>query len=106
LCYQCVITAVIVKVRAERRLGEILAATERNKGGDPVTATTPVAVKPPTLAELGLSDNDSSRFQQIAALPEGAWPADAARRGAGHLRGIITRAVRLRLGSWRIRLGL
>ena len=61
-----------IKVRAERRCGELLAATERNRGGDPKALATPYEAgrgSPPTLAEMGLTQNESSRYQQLAAMP-------------------------------------
>jgi hypothetical protein len=64
-----------IKVRAERRCGELLAATERNKGvaarGERDTAgrTMRPADAPPTLADMGLSKSESSGYQQLAAMP-------------------------------------
>ena len=62
-----------IKVRAERRCGELLARTEKNTGSRGVgsnqhqvrshDATTP------TLADMGLSKSESSRYQQLAAMP-------------------------------------
>ena len=61
--------------RAERRLGEFLAQTERAKGtagaGRPKLGG-PVVVPPksePTLADLGISKNESSKAQKLAARP-------------------------------------
>jgi hypothetical protein len=63
--------ATALKLRAERRAGEMLAESEMNKGGRPKeTANTAIAVSIPTLSELGLSDKQSSDFQAIAAIPE------------------------------------
>src|SRR5262245_55352213 len=62
-------------LRAERRLGELLAETERNRGGKPIE--TPrhvianVVVDPrPTLSQMGVSRDLSSRAQKIAAITE------------------------------------
>lgn len=59
-----------IKVRAERRCGELLRTTEKNAGGRPSenrsNDTTGYA---PTLAEMGLSKDESSRYQQLAAMP-------------------------------------
>jgi hypothetical protein len=60
-----------IKVRAERRCGEILATTDRNKGA---TVRGHMAVERhdthvPTLAAMGLTRDESSRYQQLAAMP-------------------------------------
>lgn len=60
-----------IKLRAERRAGELLAEMDKHEGGRPVkTADTVSAVTPPTLEQLGISDKQSSRWQGIAAIPE------------------------------------
>lgn len=60
-----------IKVRAERRCGELLTATDRNKGA---TVKGGMAVErhdthAPTLADMGLTRDESSRYQQLAAMP-------------------------------------
>jgi len=58
---------------AERKMGEMLKATERAKGGQPYqksTGNTSEPVRQPTLADLGLTKKESSRAQFIADLPE------------------------------------
>jgi hypothetical protein len=59
---------------AERRLGELLAQTERNKGAKGVGPSIAVTPKdhnaPPTLADLGISKNESSKAQKLAAQLE------------------------------------
>lgn len=65
-----------IKVRADRKLGETLATTAKNRGGQPEqrgsTPTPRVGVEQPapTLAELGISHNESSNAQAIASLPD------------------------------------
>lgn len=66
-----------IKVRAERKAGEMLtlsAATgERaNKEGNinQYTRVSNDATPTPTLAEIGVTRDQSSRWQQLAALPE------------------------------------
>jgi hypothetical protein len=58
-----------IKVRAERRCGELLRVTaesgERNTGGKPSHDA-----RVTTLHDLGLSETQSSRYQQMAAMPE------------------------------------
>ena len=58
-----------IKLRAERRAGELLTETERNKGaaGNAVTRGDRV---PKTLEEIGISKNQSSKFQALAEIPE------------------------------------
>ncbi|MCD6297941.1 MAG: hypothetical protein J7M30_12400 [Deltaproteobacteria bacterium] len=63
-------------LRAERKMGEMLKATERAKGGhietlkQYPTSNIDKPVGAPTLAELGLKKRESSRAQLIADLPE------------------------------------
>ena len=62
-----------VKLQAERKLGEILAAMPKNKGmaGSVVTGSTrePVKDTTPTLADLGIDKKVSARARKLAALP-------------------------------------
>ena len=61
-----------IKVRAERRAGEMMRDTEKNKGlkGSIVSGTSVVPVRDntPTLADMGISKNESSRWQKLAAV--------------------------------------
>ena len=61
-------------MRAEIKMGEMLAQTERATGSmgiGPVIAVTPRNHNtPPTLAELGLTKRESSEAQMLASLPE------------------------------------
>lgn len=62
-----------VRLRAERRAGELLREMEKNEGGRPrETGSTmrPVPEKPPTLSDIGVTKHQSSRYQQVAAVPE------------------------------------
>ena len=68
-----------IKLRAERRAGELLAQDERAKGSRGQLAGrdasgAPMVVEPekaaPTLADLGISWNQSSAWQIVAAIPE------------------------------------
>lgn len=59
-----------IKVRAERRCGELLSQSELRNGGHAMKARSNDATEvPPTLAEMGLSKSESSRYQQLAAMP-------------------------------------
>jgi hypothetical protein len=65
-----------IKVRAERRCGELLARTEKNTGarmnGRALGGASVVErhdSRSPTLADMGLTRDESSRYQQLAAMP-------------------------------------
>lgn len=61
-----------IKIRAERKAGEMLTRMPMQDGGDAMKARSHgvTEVLPPTLAELGIEKMQSSRWQQIAKLPE------------------------------------
>lgn len=60
-----------LKLRAERRAGEMLATMEKNKGGrPPETEDIVSAVSAPRLADIGIEQKQSQRWQKIASLPE------------------------------------
>jgi len=67
-----------IRLRAERRAGELLAKIPKAKGGQPYqnpTPSRPQAVgaevaKPMTLAEMGVTDTQSVKWQRLAALSE------------------------------------
>ncbi|HWG43580.1 MAG TPA: hypothetical protein VN688_12405 [Gemmataceae bacterium] len=65
-----------LKLRAERRLGELLAEMRRNGelGGSNSNAMT--------LQRQGLSKIDSSRWQRIATIPEDAFEQHVAEQTA------------------------
>lgn len=54
-----------IKVRAERRCGELLSTTVQH-GGDRRSESRSNAS---TLNEMGLTKDESSRYQQLAAMP-------------------------------------
>ena len=66
-----------IKVRAERRAGEMMRDTEKNKGaagnprgrGAPNVQSQDVTAHP-TLADMGISKNESSRWQKLAAVSD------------------------------------
>jgi len=62
--------------RAERKLGEILKASDRNKGGQPMqkksTCSKSEQVGPPSLPELGIDRKVAARAQALADAPEPA----------------------------------
>jgi predicted RNase H-like nuclease (RuvC/YqgF family) len=76
------IDAAEIRIRAERRLGELLSLQKNadgfNKGGRPaeITGTLPGPVISPTLAEAGISKNLSSRAQKLAAVPNDEFESE------------------------------
>lgn len=67
-----------IQLRAERKLGEILAATPKATGGDRAgrapklggSRKEPPIAPPPTLEEIGIDKKLSSRAQRLAKVPE------------------------------------
>lgn len=61
-------------LEAERKMGEMLAQTERNIGakgtGKAIVRSPAVTALPPTLAELGITKNESARAQLLVKVPE------------------------------------
>jgi hypothetical protein len=60
-----------IKVRAERRAGEMLHASSKN--GERATRGLNVArydIDKPTLEKLGITRDQSSRWQQVASIPD------------------------------------
>ncbi len=63
-----------IKIRAERRAGEILHNMEKHRPGPvPLRDRSYEATEPPRLKELGISKSQSSRWQMIAAIPDAAF---------------------------------
>jgi hypothetical protein len=69
---QLVADASAIKLRAERRLGELLQAMPLHKGGRPTQnhSHDESGFEAPKLADLGLDHNESYRCQRIADVPE------------------------------------
>jgi hypothetical protein len=62
-----------IKIRAERRAGEILLDMDKNQGGRTLqkcNVSFEGTAKIPKLSDLGISRNQSSRWQLIACIPE------------------------------------
>ena len=73
---QMEIDAAEIRIRAERRLGELMAAQKARVGlGQPGrpskngVSNTPISDKPPTLAEAGIDKNLAKRSRSYAAVP-------------------------------------
>ena len=60
-------------LEAERKMGQMLAETERQKPGE--YKRLPDVTVCPTLADLGLTKRDSSEAQRLAALPDEVFEA-------------------------------
>ncbi len=65
-----------IKLRAERKAGEMLAAMEKDKGGRPIeTSNSALPVSVPSLDDLGIDKMQSSRWQREAKVPEEEFEA-------------------------------
>jgi N6-adenosine-specific RNA methylase IME4 len=78
-----------IRVRAERRMGEELAKAELATGGGPVRSDigkapvgqddssrpTPATSSKPKLSDIGISRDQSSRYQHLADIPEDTFEA-------------------------------
>lgn len=65
-----------IKLRAERKAGELLATMEKQKGGRPEKTGDSVSpVSETKLADIGVTKKQSSRWQREAALPEADFVA-------------------------------
>lgn len=64
--------AAIARVRAERKCGELLSETEKAKGGEQYhQSPSTTSVQPAkTLAEMGVTKDQSSKWQQLARVPD------------------------------------
>lgn len=59
------------QLRTERYIGQVIAEMPKNNGGRPgLTTNTVLVVNPPTLKDLGFTDMQSKRLQQLADVPE------------------------------------
>jgi hypothetical protein len=61
-----------IRLRAERKAGQLLAESEKAKGRPPANRSHDATDYrgAPTLADLGISKSQNSRYQQLAAVPE------------------------------------
>ena len=65
-----------IRLRAERKAGALLKAKEKSKGGRPRRQKTPAPREGvSTLAEEGISEKQSSRWQKLAHVPEEQFEA-------------------------------
>lgn len=95
-----------IRLRAERRAGELLREMEKNPGGQPAhkgpTGLPKAPVGRPTLKELRISKKQSSTWQSLAAAPEGEFTcAIACVKNRGELTtAAVLRDIRARIGPW------
>jgi hypothetical protein len=66
-----------VKIRAERRAGEILAAMEKRGGARDGKTELPKGT--PLLSDIGITKKQSHRWQQVASVPDKKFEAHVAR---------------------------
>ena len=96
-----------IKVRAERRAGEMLCEMEMRKGGHEMKAPSRDQAEmlpshdaraiPPKLSDLGITYSDSSRWQKLAAVPEAQFEEAVA--AAKEVAGEVTTASLLRVAN-------
>jgi hypothetical protein len=74
-----------IRLRAERRAGELLRETEkaRPRGSNQHQDRSRAATDPPTLAQLGINKTQSSKWQKLAKLPEATFDEVIARARKG-----------------------
>ena len=78
--HQLEVDAAEIRIRAERRLGELIVAQKEtiglNPGGRPKTrAVRELLSEQPTLSDVGIDRKMSARAQKMAAVPEGEFEA-------------------------------
>lgn len=60
-----------IKVRAERKAGEMLAVSEKQNGGHAMKARSDASTEiPPRLSDLGITKDQSSRWQSLASMSD------------------------------------
>ena len=72
--------AIQIRMRAEQRCGELLAGREMAKGGNPNLSHDTTGCGAKTLSDLGISRDQSSQWQRLAAIPAEQFEADLADR--------------------------
>lgn len=60
-----------VRLLAEKQMGEYLRQAPKNEGAKGVgKSAVPIGNRTPTLEEIGVTKNESSRAQRLAVMPE------------------------------------
>lgn len=83
-----------IKVRAERKAGQMLAEMPKNPGTLQNSSRSHDATTTKTLYEMGITKSDSSRWQKLAAVSESQF--DQAIEAAREIAGEVTTAAMLR----------
>lgn len=83
-----------IKVRAERRAGQMLAEMPKNPGELRNSSRSHDVTATKTLADIGISKNESSRWQKLAAVSETQF--EQAVSAAKEVAGEVTTAAMLR----------
>lgn len=83
-----------IKVRAERQAGSMLAAAAERGDRAPQGRVSPREPKPTTLGDLGISSNQSSRWQSLASMTDAHFETAVAT--AKDTAGQVTTAFMLR----------
>src|SRR4051794_37912987 len=78
-----------IRLRAERRAGQLLREMEKAKGQLLRGNEPRPRDEAPTLADLGISKPQSSRWQKLAGIPEDDFEASLAAPGKPSTTGII-----------------
>ena len=79
-----------IRLRAERKAGQLLHEIEKAKGGQPYQSGRAIGRAPKPLADMGISRNQSSRWQKLAAVPEDDFEAVLAGPDRPTTHGLIT----------------
>jgi hypothetical protein len=91
--------AAVIRIRAERKGGELLrrmrerGERDAGRGGDRRSPSARTRVIP-NLADMGISYDQSSRWQQLSEVPQEEFEADMAAILAGEERPSTTRIIR------------
>ena len=73
-----------IKLRAERRVGEMLDEMEKNPGGRPKENLSHDCTGLSKLSDLGITRNQSSNWQRIASIPEEIFDHHIEQTKQGH----------------------
>lgn len=66
---EAITAATEIRLRAERRIGELLAEEPKARAGRPMKSVEDTDRFSPTLADKGLTKTESSTYQRLAAVP-------------------------------------
>jgi hypothetical protein len=69
-----------IRVRAERKWGQLYSASEKAKGGNPNLSFDTTGSAPMTLSDMGVSRDQSSRWQKLGEVPDDEFEAALAER--------------------------